>query len=503
MTRHNQTPKLPPVLINGQSLTLDKMVAIAEGAEIVLSPFVKKKIEAGAAYVKKVVKQSKPVYGVNTGFGFFANERISKRDLKKLQLNLIKSHAAGYGKPLTIPETRLAMALRLNVLVKGYTGVRLDLCRALFALIKANIFPIIPEYGSVGASGDLAPLAHLALPLVGLGLVQYRGDVIPAIEALEDAGLSPIELSEKEGLGLVNGTQIMLAVGGLALAQARKVLQKADKITALTFEAMQASVDPLNPLIHELRQHPGQVASAHAILAELEGSYLLNPTTPHLRVQDPYSLRCAPQIHGPSRDAVAYACHVVEVEANAATDNPLVFAEERKILSGGNFHGQPLALAYDIAAMGLAEIGNISERRLELMLNPNISQLPAFLSPHEGLQSGYMASQYLSASLVNEDKILANPACTDSIPGNVGIEDHVSMGMTSARKLKHIVENISAILSIEMLAAAQAVDLREMSPLGYGTSKTYQKLRASVPTLKKDRIVSEDIAKAVEVFKNL
>lgn len=491
------------ILIDGESLTLERAEAIAKGADILLSNGVQKKIEASRKYVSEVVQRADPVYGVNTGFGFFANKRIPKSQLKALQVNLLRSHAAGYGSPLSIAETRLAMVLRLNVLIKGYTGVRFELCQALFNLIKAEIYPIIPEYGSVGASGDLASLAHLALPLIGEGLVSYKGETISAAKALQAAKLQPIVLIEKEGLGLINGTQVMLAVGSVALAQACHLLAQADRIAALTYEGANASPEALHPLIHEVRRQPGQIASARNILKELQGSYLFDSATKRTRMQDPYSLRCAPQIHGPSLDAVMYSRSVVDNELNAATDNPLVFTAPHKIMHGGNFHGQALAFAFDIACMAMSEIANVSDRRLEVLLNPHLSELPAFLTPKEGINSGYMAMQYLSASLVNDNKIAANPACTDSIPGNVGIEDHVSMGMTSARKLKRIVSNTRAVLAAELLAAAQAIDLRKITQLGQGTAKTYRTIRNAVHKLTKDRIVADDIAKALSVFENI
>jgi len=313
-----------------------------------------------------------------------------------------------------------------------------------------------------------------------------------------------LKLKEKEGLGLINGTQIMLAVGGLALYESTKLFEKANQIAALTYEAMSASPAGLNPLIHEARGQQGQIISARAILNQLEGSYLHDSDRKLLRVQDSYSLRCAPQVHGPSYEALQHAKKIIEIELNAATDNPLVFTEESQILSGGNFHGQALAMAFDIACIGLAELGNISERRLELLLNPHMSGLPAFLSLDEGLHSGYMVLQYLSASCVNENKLLANPSCTDSIPGNVGIEDHVSMGMTSARKLKKVVKNLKTILVAEMVAAAQGIDYRGVnSRLGKGTALSYSLIRQAIPTLKEDRIVSYDVEKGMDVFNKI
>jgi len=341
------------------------------------------------------------------------------------------------------------------------------------------------------------------LPLIGEGMVFYEGEAIEAVEALKRAGLKPLILSEKEGLGLINGTQIMLAVGALALYEARGMIQKSHRITALSYEAMKASLDPLHPNLHTARGHVGQMIVAHEILKQLEGSYLSHNSHENLRVQDAYSLRCAPQVHGASLDGVNYAIQVVETELGGATDNPLVFADEELILSGGNFHGQPLALGFDLASMAFSEMGNISDRRIELMVNPHMSHLPAFLTEKEGLCSGYMAAQYLTASLVNECKLLANPSCTDSIPGNVGIEDHVSMGMTSARKLSKIVKHVSVILATEMVIACQAIDLRKCSPLGKGTREVYELVRETIPILTGDRVIADDVYKAVEVVERL
>jgi len=492
----------PVIIINGESLTLERADAIAYGTAIKLPSSIKQRIDASHNFVRQIAKEKTPVYGINTGFGAFANTNISPNQLRKLQINILRSHASGYGPPLSIPETRLMMALRLNVLVQGYTGVSYELCQALHRLIQADIYPIVPEYGSVGASGDLIPLAHLALPLIGEGLVNFRQAIMPAADALKIAGIKPIILKEKEGLSLINGTQGMLAIGGLALIKARRLYLYADKITALTYEAQKASISPLHPFIHEIRHQTGQINSARQILEELEGSPLLT-TEQHSQIQYPYSLRCAPQIHGASRDAIDYSCGIIEKELNAVTDNPLVFCEIEKILSGGNFHGQPLALAFDFAAMAVSNLANVSDRRLEVLLNPHMSGLPAFLTKHGGINSGYMATQYLSASLVNENKILSNPACTDSIPGNGGIEDFVSMGMTSARKLKTIVDHAKVVLAIELMAAAQAIDLQSFKHLGEGTGKTYRTIRAAVPMLTQDRILSHDIEKAVAALDHL
>lgn len=492
-----------PIYLDGQSLNFAQVTQVAQGAPIAIAPGVRERVERSRELVRDLLEQGNPIYGVNTGFGYFAKESIDREQLRCLQQHLLKSHASGWGDPLSQSETRLAMALRLNVLCKGYTGVRWELCEALLQLIHHEIYPIVPEYGSVGASGDLAPLSHLALPLIGCGDVVYQGRRCSAAEALSAAGLEPLALREKEGLGLINGTQVMLAVGGLALANGLQSSQAADLAAALSYEALGARISPLHEKLHGLRGQLGQQESAAAIRQALAGSDLCDPErakTRNSRVQDPYSLRCAPQVHGPSRDALAHTLRIVERELNAATDNPLVFPDEADIVSGGNFHGQALAMAFDIAALALAELGNISERRLELLLNPHFSRLPAFLSPQEGLQSGYMASQYLAASLVNENKLLANPACTDSIPGNVGVEDHVSMGMTSARKLRKLAQNLRCILSIEVLAACQAIDLQGNLQLGEQTASLHHAIRERVPSLTEDRVVADDIATITDDF---
>lgn len=498
--------KKPIISITLGADTLDLRAAetIAKGSDLQLGKDIKSHMDDSHKLVKEVADGSKLVYGINTGFGYLAHQHITKLNQKKLQKNIIVSHAAGSGSLLSVPEIRLAMALRIHVLAKGFTGVRYKLCQSLLDLIHAEIYPTIPEMGSVGASGDLIPLAHLALPLLGLGNVHYRGDIIPAIKALKKARLKPISLAEKEGLSLVNGTQIMLSVGGLALATACKILNLSDIIAATSFEGLVGQIDALNPLLHEVRGQIGQIQSAKNILEALEGSYLFDPRTKRKKVQDPYSLRCTPQVHGPSRDAITYSKQIVEKELNAVTDNPLVFASEGSIISGGNFHGQALAFAFDIAAMALAELCNISERRLEVLMNPHLSNLPPFLSPDPGLNSGYMALQYLSGSLVNENKLLANPACTDSIPANVGIEDHVSMGMTSARKLKKIVENTQTVLAVEMLSAVQAIDLRKVEKrLGQKTKKIYKIVRKTIPPLKNDRFIHHDVKQALSLIEVL
>ncbi len=488
------------VLIDGNSLKLASLTAIAQGAKVVMSKSVMHRVRQANRYLKAAIKKNEPIYGVNTGMGFLANKRIHHKRLLALQENLIRSHSAGYGALLSNEEVRMIMALRLNTLVKGHSGVRYRLCEALYALIQEEIYPLIPEHGSVGSGGDLVPLAHMSLALMGEGYVSYKGKIVLAKEALEKAKLSSLRLAEKEGLALINGTQASLATGGLALENALLLIDIADHITALTYEAFSANPEPLHPLIHEERGQLGQIKSAQTIYSQLHKSYLFYAQTKHLHLQDPYSIRCAPQIHGASRDAMMYARGITELELNALVDNPLIFPDHHLILNGGNFHGQPLAMAFDVASLALAEIGSVSQRRLELLLNPQYSGLPPFLAKQDGLQCGLMASQYLDTSLVNENKLLANPSVTDSSPGNVGIEDHVSTGMISGRKLKRIVENIKAILAVEWLAGAQAIDMRKIKQLGVGTKKLYQELRKEVPKLTKDRILAEDIQKTVNLI---
>lgn len=487
------------VLIDGKSLSLERAEAIAKGATLRLAPSVQQHITASQNLVKQLARGKSPIYGVNTGIGLFGRKRLTHSQLLKLQDNILMSHASGYGDLLSIPETRLAMSLKLNVLAQGYSGVSYKLCTALLKLIEADIYPAVPMYGSVGAGGDLVPSAHLALPLTGKGVVRYRNKAILAIEALQKAKLKPIRLQEKEALSLINGTQVMLAVGSLALAKARQLCIKADKITALSYEGLNVSPEPLHPFIHELRAQRGQIDSARTILEELEGSSLLTAKQ-HPHVQEPYSLRCAPQIHGPSRDALNYAIDIIEKEMNATTDDPLVFCELNRILTGGNFHGQPIAMAFDIASIAVTELALVSERRLEVLLNPNLSKLPTFLNLDNAVNSGYMATQYLSASLVGEAKILASPSCMNSIPVNACIEDSLSMGMTAALKLKHLVEYASVVLAIELLVAAQAVDIQHIKRLGKGTAQTQGAVREIIPKLTNDRIVADDISKAITVF---
>jgi histidine ammonia-lyase len=451
------------------------------------------RLHKGRAVVDKIAAGDKAAYGINTGFGALAEVRIDNSKLKELQRRLLLSHAAGVGAPLSSAETRALILLRALVLATGTAGIRAIVAERLVELYNRDILPVVPEKGSVGASGDLAPLAHLALALIGEGEVFYKGARMPSKQALAAEGLSPIELGPKEGLALVNGTQAMSAVGGLALQEAMHLADWADAIGAMSLEGMMGSHKPFDDRIARARPHPGHLHSAARLRSLLAGSEI---NVAHLncsRVQDAYSFRCMPQVHGASRDTFTHARGVLEIEMNAATDNPLVFADDGEVISGGNFHGQPVALVLDFAAIAAAELASISERRVEQMLNPSLSGLPAFLTQHPGENSGFMMAQVTQASLVNENKVFSHPASTDSIPGSASREDHVSMGMTSARKLREIVKNVRYVLGIELLAAAQAIDLRRPLKTSPKLEALHARVRQVVPKLEDDRYLAPDI----------
>ncbi|MBI3179087.1 MAG: histidine ammonia-lyase [Deltaproteobacteria bacterium] len=473
-------------------LTLDTVALVAQGAKVGLSDAALQRVRKARALVEAKASGPEPVYGVTTGFGALAEVRVPPEEMVALQRNLILSHAAGVGAPLSRQETRAMMLLRAQTLALGYSGVRPEVIDFLIDMLNCGVHPLIPEKGSVGASGDLAPLAHLALAMLGEGMVELEGNTIAAADALARASLRPMTLAAKEGLSLVNGTQTMAAVGGLAVLAALRLCRLADVAGAMTLEGLAGSVVAFDPRIQEVRPHPGQAVCAGNLRRLLEDSGILARGRGG-KMQDPYSLRCMPQVHGATRDALTYARAVFERELNSATDNPLVFTDSGEILSGGNFHGQPLALALDFAAIALAEIGNVSERRVEQLVNPALSGLPPFLVPKSGTHSGYMIAQVTAASLVNENKVLATPASIDSIPGSASREDHVSMGMTSARKLREIVTNTHAILAVEILCAAQAIDFRAPASPGAGSRAAHAVVRKALPHLEADRLVARDI----------
>ncbi len=492
------------VLLDGDTLTLEEVQAVAAGkARAAVSPDARERVRQARALVEARLEDGEAHYGINTGFGTLAEVRIPREDLERLQRNLVLSHAAGIGAPLPLPEARALMLLRANVLAKGASGIREETLDLLVALIERGVVPVVPERGSVGASGDLAPLAHLALVLIGEGeaflTAVAAGDGgperLPGREALRRVGLAPVVLQAKEGLALVNGTQAMAAVGTLALLRAERLAALADLAGAMTLEGLLGSHRPFAPEIQAVRGQPGQVAAAARLRALLAGSELnASHQGPGChKVQDPYSLRCMPQVHGAARDGVAFCRQVLAREVNAATDNPLVFPATGEIVSGGNFHGQPVALALDVLAIAASHLAAISERRVEQLVNPSLSGLPPFLAPRHGLNSGFMIAQVTSAALVSENKVLCHPASVDSIPSSAGREDHVSMGMTAALKARQVVENVRTCLAIELLVAAQALDLRAPLRTAPALAEAHARIRALVPHLSEDRALHRDV----------
>jgi histidine ammonia-lyase len=481
-------------------LSLEAIAQVArQGLKVVLGVSARQRMARSRAFIEQVVAggpQAPNVYGVNTGFGALAEVRISPAQIRELQQNLVRSHAAGVGAPLEREVVRALLLLRAQVLALGCSGVRPELADLLLAMLNRGCHPVVPGKGSVGASGDLAPLAHLALVAMGEGEAELDGRVLPGNEALAAAGLEPLVFEAKEGLALVNGTQLMTAEGALALHDAEALGRMADVAGALSLEALKGTPRAFDPRIAAVRPHPGQQASARNLLLLTQRSEIVASHRDCGKVQDPYSLRCMPQVHGATRDAIAFARQVIEREAGSATDNPLVFAEEGEVLSGGNFHGQPVALALDFAAIALAELANISERRIEQLVNPHLSGLPAFLVRESGLNSGFMLAQVTAAALVSENKILAHPASVDSIPSSAGREDHVSMGVHAAHKLREVVRNVQTVLAIEVLCGAQGIDLHRPLRGGPGVEAVHELVRSRVPHLERDRPMHRDLETA-------
>lgn len=482
--------------ISGQSLTIQQIAAVAARREqVALAPEARERVERSRAVVEQIVAQGRTVYGVNTGFGKLSDVSIEQADLRQLQLNLVRSHSCGLGTPLSEEEARAMLLLRANVLASGFSGARPLVIETLVAMLEKGITPVIPEKGSVGASGDLAPLAHLALAAIGEGEAFYNGDRLPSAVALERAGLAPLQLEVKEGLALLNGTQAMGAVGGLALHRAEQLVRLADVAGAMTLEALRGTPVAFDERIHTARPHPGQTAVAAHLRellrdSEIRESHVDNDP----RVQDAYSLRCMPQVHGAVRTALAHAREVVEIESGSATDNPLVFAETGEVLSGGNFHGAPLALVFDYAAIALTDLISITERRIDRLVNPDSNEgLPPFLTAQPGISSGFMMLQVTAVALLSEAKVLAHPASVDNVPTDGGKEDHVSMGMTSATKLRSIVNLAEMATAIELMTAAQALDYRAPLAPGRGARQAYEIVRGLVAPLTVDRTMSKDI----------
>ncbi len=494
--------------ISGQPLTLEQIAQVAQAAleparSLSLSEDAYRRIEASREVVETLLRNHKVVYGVNTGFGKLADVRIPADELDELQVNLVRSHASGLGEPLSEEETRALMLLRANVLATGYSGCRPLVVETLLQMLTCGVTPRIPQKGSVGASGDLAPLAHLALALIGEGECLWQGRWVASSEALRASGIAPLHLCAKEGLALLNGTQAMAAVGALALLRAERVVKLADLAGAMSLEALRGTPAAFDRRIHAARPHKGQGASAAHLRSLLENSEIRDS---HLyndpRVQDAYCLRCMPQVHGAVRTALAHAREVVEIESGSATDNPLVFAETDEIVSGGNFHGAPLAAVYDYAAIALTDLMSIMERRIDRLINPDLNEhLPAFLSARPGVSSGFMIAHVCAASLLNEAKVLSHPASVDSVPTSGGKEDHVSMGMTGALKFRQIVENAEHVLAIELITAAEGLEYRRPLRSSKPIEKAFAHIRAIVARLAADRSLSRDIESVAQAIR--
>ena len=494
---------MPPVLLNGEGLTLSDLERVARRGEVVaLDPAARPKIEAARHVIEAALAAERPVYGVSTGFGPLSDVFVGAADREALQRNLLRSHAMGVGDPIGEAETRATVLLRANVLAKGHSGVRPEIVTLLCELLNRRVHPVIPERGSVGASGDLAPLAHLALVLIGEGEAWYRGERLPGAEALHRAGLTPVTPAAKEGLALINGTCGMTAIGALALIRAERLVRLADVSSAMTLEALRGSQVPFDPRLQAVRPHPGQAATAQNLRNLLRDSEVMVSHKDCGKIQDSYSLRCIPQVHGGVRDVLAFAHATVTRELNAATDNPLIFPESGDILSGGNFHGHPVALALDALGIALAGLSSFAERRIERLVNPLLSELPAFLVKSSGLHSGFMVAQIAAASLVSEAKLLASPASVDSIPTSGSKEDFVSMGWLAAIKAAQIVDRLAAILTLEFLCAAQGLDFLLPLKPGRGVLVAHELLRRHVSHLEQDRVLRQDFDRVLPLLED-
>lgn len=500
--------------INGKTLTLQQIdFFLHSSPKVVLSKEAKAKVNRARRLIDKWVDSGETIYGVTTGFGGFSSVRVEKEDIAALQQNLIESHTAGVGENLPPFIVKLMMLLRANALASGYSGIRLETLQLLIDMMNNNIIPVIPSQGSVGASGDLAPLAHLVLTMLGKGEVQLIKNIlnekaanqkqINSKIALKKFGLSPVKLAAKEGLALINGTQMMTAFGAYICIEARKLARLADAASALTHEALRSTDKAFDLRLHKLRPFPGQLIAAENILKLIDNSEIRRS---HLsddpRVQDSYSIRCIPQIHGASRDAIEYVCSRIEIELNSVNDNPVIFPEDGDYISGGNFHGQPLALPMDFMAIALAELANISERRIDRMLNGSSEKLPKFLANKGGLNSGYMLVQYTAAALVSENKVLAHPASVDSIPTSAGKEDINSMGSIAARKCYDILLNAQKVIAIELITAAQALEFLKPLKPGNGTRIIYNEIRKHIKPLGADRELHKDLEKIISLVES-
>ncbi|MBI2214922.1 MAG: histidine ammonia-lyase [Acidobacteria bacterium] len=492
------------IQLDGESLRIHDVVSVAQGgAQAALTDAARERMRASRALVDRFVAEERTVYGITTGFGVFSEVSIPRDKVLELQRRLILSHCAGIGDPFPDDVSRAMMLLRANALAKGCSGIRVEVVETLLAMLNAGYAPVIPSQGSVGASGDLAPLAHLASTLIGEGFVRAGGVNVTAKEALAAIGRTPVALEAKEGLALINGTQAICAMASLALDRAVMLLDVADLVATMTLDALLGTDAAFDPRIHEARPHPGQKLVARRMKELLVGSEMRESHRACKRVQDAYSLRCVPQVHGAVRDAVDFASGKIAIEINSATDNPLIFVEDETVVSGGNFHGAPVAMACDVATLALTDLGSISERRIERLVNPQLSELPPFLVREGGLNSGFMIAQVTAAALVSESKTLSHPASVDSIPTSANKEDHVSMGPTAAWKLGRVVENVATVLAIEAMAAAQAIEFRrplKSSPRVEGAVAT---LRSKIAHWESDRYLHDDLVSAVALLPEL
>lgn len=492
------------VRLNGNGLTLDTfMRVVRHQEEVAIAPEQIVLLERANEYVRQVVQNEQPVYGINTGFGKLSDVIINKCDTAQLQENLLKSHACGVGNVFDDEVVRGMMLLRVNALLRGYSGIRPIVIETLVAMLNQGVIPVVFEQGSLGASGDLAPLSHMSLPLIGLGECFWQGQRMPSVDALAAAGIPPLShLEAKEGLCLINGTQAMTSVGAIVTYDAKRLLELANVSLSLSLEALQGIVDAYDARVHDVRGHQGQIEVARLVRAHLQGSGHVTHQGER-RVQDAYSLRCAPQVHGASWDTIEYVKEKIEIEMNAVTDNPILFPDDRIAISAGNFHGQPIALPMDFLAIAISELANIAERRIERMVNPQLSEgLPAFLLDDPGLHSGFMIVQYSAASLVSENKILSHPASVDSIPSSANQEDHVSMGTIGARKAKSILDNTRRVIAMEFMTAAQAVELRTPATMGRHTKRAFDLVRSKVPPLKQDDVMYPHIHQMEELLQD-
>jgi histidine ammonia-lyase len=484
------------IIIDGKSLTLEQVIRVARGyEEVIISDEAMTAVVKSRTYVDRKLSEGAVIYGLTTGFGKFSDTVISVEETAALQRNLILSHTCAMGNALSREVVRAAMLLRCNALSRGNSGIKPETLNTLLAMVNKGVHPVIPEKGSLGSSGDLAPLSHMVLPMLGEGKAEYNGVIMPGKEAMDAAGIPTIALAAKEGLALINGTQIMTAIGIMVLYDGLNLAKLADIAAAMTGEALHAVKKAYDPKVHALRGQLGQITSAENLRRILENSENATDTNP-IKVQDAYSLRCIPQVHGASRDAIDHVLAMVSREINAVTDNPLIFPDEDEVISGGNFHGQPMALAFDYLKIAIAELADISERRTESLINPNLNQgLPPFLTRHGGVCSGFMITQYSAASMVSENKIYAHPASVDSIPSSGNQEDHVSMGTTAARTAAMILDNAQKVLGIELFAASQAIWLRGEKGLAPATQAAYDHIRKTVAPIDEDILMHDELVK--------